>query len=272
MMSIIPCGMLDSNDTWVESPVKDLPWGDYCDPNEELPTPPPSNETEVDLTILESLECPLDEPVSFQTSCESYPVGESCNYGHLYLGCSWDDLRCSRTTGCRCNTDGTWRCSISSVTPCGMFDSSNMWVDTTPKDLPWGVDCDPNEELPTPPPTEDPVNSRLSDECPLTARGAESCSGFTPNLECDYNHAYSGCRWDNLGCRPIRQCECNKFSDGNWACREESGIECVDKPMGHPGNVYCDPQAPLPTEEDAATTARAGEASVIAQMMDGAMP
>jgi len=213
---------------WVENTPKDLPWGDSCDPDEELPTPPEP-------------ECPEEMPDFLDDSCSEYTEGKTCNYNHMYIGCTWDTLRCFSTDSCSCIDESeTWACRMARVAGC---DAS------APEGLPWGESCDPDEELPPPPPTitreEGSVEGRLSDECPPSADFG-SCSGYEPDLPCDYNYSYTGCTWETLECRPIRQCQCDKFGNGNWACRLESRQGCFDKPEGHPGGLVCDPNDPLP--------------------------
>jgi len=214
-----------------------LPTGN-CDPNLPLPEQPSSP------------ECPVDQP-RFDESCSEYPEGETCNYNFMYTGCTWDTLQCSWIASCSCDERSeTWACQMKSLARCGVFDAEvGEWVDNTPEGLPWGESCDPDEEPPTPPPTttkeEGSVEGRLSDECPPSADFG-SCSGYEPDLPCDYNYSYTGCTWETLECRPIRQCQCDKFGNGNWACRLESRQGCFDKPEGHPGGLVCDPNDPLP--------------------------
>jgi hypothetical protein len=208
-----------------------LPKG-KCNPNEPLPSQPVP------------LECPVDRSLSAGTSCSDYPVGKTCNYGHMYLGCTWNELRCSWTESCSCTADGTWACMMAGVSRCGTFDNELGWVDRTPEGLPWGDACDPDEELPTPPPSSE-VESRLSEECPINAEFG-SCDGYAENLPCEYNHIYMGCTWESLSCSPVMECRCNQFGNGRWACMSMAMMPCSDKPEGHPFGQRCDPNRPLP--------------------------
>jgi hypothetical protein len=194
-----------------------------------------------------------------------------CNYGHMYMGCTWDTLQCGWTASCSCDeASETWACMTVRVAGCGT---------SAPEGLPWGELCDPEEELPPPPTTtreEDSVEGRLSDECPPSADFG-SCSGYEPDLPCDYDYAYTGCTWETLECLPIMQCQCNTFENGNWACRTESRLGCSDKLEGHPGGLRCDPNDPLPLPLLPSTpvTSRNEEHDqkvVVAEMMGGAMP
>ena len=207
-----------------------LPIG-RCDPNEPLPTPPE--------------ECPAQKP----ETCLGYPAGKACNFGHLYLGCTWEELTCAPIEECLCLRDGSWMCKIMAVRPCGSLDPELGWVDDeVPEGLPWGRICTPDEPLPTPPPirvdVNDAVVGRVSNECP-TNYNFGSCKGFEPNLQCDYSYEYDGCTWETLTCSPIVQCECNMFGDGNWACRSEARLYCPNRPEGMPIGM-CAPNEPLP--------------------------
>lgn len=218
-----------------------LPSG-LCDPNKRLPSPPLSPET----------DCPIEPPVSFSSSCVGYPVGKSCSYGHMYLGCTWDTLSCSWTQSCSCESDGTWGCMMAGLARCGTYDDVLGFVDTTEKGLPWGEACEPNEELPTRPPIDESVDGRLSDECPSSAEFG-SCAGYVPKLNCEFRHMYTGCTWGTLDCTPIMDCTCDKFGDGNWACLSMAMMRCDNTPEGHPFGKTCDPNSPLPTLPSSST-------------------
>jgi len=204
-----------------------LPKG-RCDPNEPLPTP--------------SDECPAQK----SDSCGGYTAGKVCEFGHMYQGCTWEELECTVVEECTCLQDGSWECMASAAQLCGSFDFDLGWVeDKLPEGLPWGRTCNPNEPLPRPPLFQnDTVVSRISDECPFMY-SFDSCEGFESNLRCDYNFEYDGCTWETLECSPIMECECNLFGDGNWACRSEARLFCSDKPEGFPMG-RCDPNTPLP--------------------------
>ena len=229
MKSLARCGVFDAEvGEWVDNTPEGLPWGDTCNPQEELPTPPEP-------------QCPEGMPDFLDNSCEGYSDGKTCNYNHMYIGCTWDTLRCFSTASCSCNDESeTWACTMARIAGC---DAS------APKELPWGDSCDPDGELPSPPPTtireEGSIEGRLSDECPPSADFG-SCSGYEPDLPCDYNYSYTGCTWETLECRPSTQCQCDKFGNGNWACRLDSRQGCFDRPEGHPGGLLCDPNDPLP--------------------------
>ncbi len=205
----------------------DVPTG-RCDPSEPLPLP--------------SDECPATR----SESCSGYQSGKSCDFNHIYLGCTWRELTCAPVESCICLDDGSWMCAMMSAERCGNFDINlGRWIDDDiPEGLPWGQGCNPDEALPTPPSVED-VTSRLSQECP-SSFSFGSCERHEPGLHCDYNYQYSGCTWETLDCSPIMQCECNLFGDGNWACRSESRLSCSDRssegvPLGR-----CNPDVPLP--------------------------
>ncbi len=220
-----------------------LPTG-ACDPNEPLPSPPD--------------EC----PVSRSQSCLGYKVGKSCEYGHVYHGCTWKELSCQTVESCICTADGRWMCAASSVQRCGSFDPDLGWVDDVlPEGLPWGESCDPDAELPVPPSDEvESVTSRLSLECP-SSFSFGSCERFEPGLQCDYNYAYDGCTWETLECSPVMQCQCNLFQNGDWACRSESRLSCSNRrPEGLPVG-RCDPNVPLPLPPTTDSTTVTAEAS-----------
>jgi len=270
-----------------------LPLGG-CDPDALLPPPPPS---------AENPGCPIVAPRSMGTSCEGYEVGVECQYGHVYTGCSWDDLSCSWIHLCTCSPEGFFVCAMTAMETCEdevvVFDGEEeraILVDTIPEGLPWGESCSPGAELPKAPvevvggsssgnstdtedddggdweeeddaliddvdtvavdgnvtieeaktDTED-VNGRLSDECPANYEFG-SCSGYVPDLRCDYNHMYTGCTWDTLRCTAIMQCTCGGLSrGGEWACMSFSLMPCESTPEGHPAFESCDPNDPLPT-------------------------
>lgn len=228
-------------------------------PLQELPTTPPSREAEPN----EPLPPPRDEcPVTRSQSCLGYSVGKSCDYGHLYQGCTWQELSCQTVESCTCTADGSWMCAVRSAQRCGSFDADLAWVDDDlPEGLPWGQACDPDAELPVPPSDEDEsITSRLSAECP-SSYSFGSCERFEPGLQCDYNYEYNGCTWETVECSPVMQCECGLFRNGNWACRSEARLSCPDRrtegvPVGR-----CDPKVPLPSAPTTNSTMVTAEAS-----------
>jgi len=225
-----------------------------CDPNLPLPTAPAA-----------TLECPARAPQSFADSCTGYPEKHTCNYGHIYMGCDWDELRCGWTQSCSCTSEGTWACAIASIAMCPQIvefdkDTGRDVVVSPPEGLPWGAACDPDEELPgapLPPIDENALEGRLSDECPSTYEFG-SCAGYEPNLRCDYTYMYTGCTWDELSCIPLMSCTCDQFGfDGTWACMAMAMAPCPSTPEGHPFGKYCDPGAPLPLPPSPANTENA---------------
>lgn len=212
----------------------------------------------------EPLPSPRDEcPMTKLESCLGYKVGKSCGFRHIYQGCSWTELRCGAVEDCICTADGKWMCAVSAAERCGTFDPILGWIDDIPEGLPWGEACDPGDELPVSPSGDDgSVTSRLSVECPSFSSFG-SCERFEPGLRCDYDYEYSGCTWETLKCSSIMQCECNRFQDGNWACRSESRLGCSDRrPEGLPVGG-CDPNMPLPvTSNNTMVTAEASSTIV----------
>jgi hypothetical protein len=77
--------------------------------------------------------------------CSAYEDGLQCGYGHIYTGCTWEELYCQYIERCDCYDD-VWSCLSLSMVPCG-FDGQPV-----PEGLPWGEACDPEEPLPLPPP------------------------------------------------------------------------------------------------------------------------
>jgi hypothetical protein len=119
-----------------------LPWGKPCDPEASLPTAPPSSPDDVGGNDGEGriATCPEQYPDDF-SSCSAYERGLSCNYGYMYLGCSWNELSCSSVASCECDIfSGEWWCMAPLMEECP----------TKPDDLPWGLVCDPAVALPTP--------------------------------------------------------------------------------------------------------------------------
>jgi len=227
------CSCDNESETWAcaiadiagcdASAPEELPWGYSCDPDKELPTPPPEP------------ECPEDMPDSLEDSCAGYLEGQRCNYGHTYLGCTWDTLSCSRTAWCSCDNESeSWVCTMVRIAGC---DAS------APEELPWGDSCDPDKELPTPPPEP---------ECPedMPDSFVDSCARYSGGQSCSYDHMYMGCTWDTLSCSPIAWCSCDDKSE-TWACtmqRRTSIFECdASAPEGLPRGNSCDPEEELPT-------------------------
>jgi hypothetical protein len=86
--------------------------------------------------------------------CSVYEAGLQCGYGHIYTGCTWEDLYCQYIERCDCY-DSIWSCLSLSMAPCGIDG------EPIPEGLPWGQSCDPEEPLPLPPPQEDILISGL---------------------------------------------------------------------------------------------------------------
>merc|ERR1719437_44617 len=98
------------------------------------------------------------------------------------------------------------------------------------------------------------VDGRLSNECPVNYDFG-SCSGYEPGLRCGYNHIYTGCTWDALGCTAVMTCTCGGLvGGGDWACMSFAMMPCENKPEGLPTFQGCDPNAPLPTEDGATSS------------------
>jgi len=296
MMAMAPCGDY-TDDGFIPSILPEgLPQGYSCNPDKELPIAPPS------------VECPIDTPVSFQTSCEGYPMGTSCEYDHLFTGCSWGDLGCSWTTRCSCDERGNWACMSKDMGRCGDYNGDGEFVEKILiEGLPRGNYCDPNAELPTP-------HSPLSDEtdvdvnvnvdvdgktdlnevevvegdvdedervvgesqCPSYEdqnRGA-SCADFDSGQVCDYNHQYMGCSWETLSCSPIMTCTCGKYGGDTWMCRlmrrSLAMMDCEEKPEGHPFGQECFPDNALPTA--ATASAVTAEARNGVSLVEDSMP
>ena len=133
-----------------------------------------------------------------------------------------------------------------------------------------------NEVIIEPGDTNDSVVSRRpSDVCPPSP-SFDSCTGYLSGLQCNYNHIYSGCSWDEpLECLPTEQCECDKFGDARWACRVDSRLPCASpRPEGHPGGQECDPNRPLslPPTPPTETVAEEKSSEVMAEIARGGMP
>merc|ERR1711971_321349 len=108
-----------------------------------------------------------------------------------------------------CTDEGIWACTVYDPRPCSIETD-------VPEDLPFLRACHPDKPLPLPPNDLLP-QSRLDDECPEDVQYGSSCEGYVPKLQCDYDHMYVGCTWDDLGCQPIVQCRCDQFGDMQWA-------------------------------------------------------
>jgi len=212
-----------------------LPRG-RCEPNDPLPTQPSSS------------ECPNDAP-DFNGSCEWYTGDDSCNYGHIYTGCSWDNLRCTSIETCSCRS-GTWKCAMMGMAPCGEYTDDGFIPSILPEGLPRGVSCVPDEELPTASPSVVCPN-----DTPLSFQ--TSCEGYPAGTRCEFDHVYTGCSWEDLSCSRNKSCDCDENS-GTWACTEMSISRCGDYtedsvfvesilPEGLPRWDSCDPNEPLPS-------------------------
>lgn len=76
--------------------------------------------------------------------CSDYEADLQCEYGHIYTGCTWEELFCQYIERCDCY-DNAWSCLSLSIVPCG-FDGQRV-----PGRLPWGQSCDPDVPVPRPP-------------------------------------------------------------------------------------------------------------------------
>jgi uncharacterized surface protein with fasciclin (FAS1) repeats len=133
-----------------------LPWGDRCDPSDDLPQAQPDTidggeeEEEEDSIVLVEVEgrlngeCPESGP-NFGSCSDEYVPNLICEYDYIYTGCSWDELLCGSVMSCECDqfNNGDWACRSFSMLSCD--------AQTTPDDLPWGQSCDPSSPLPEEP-------------------------------------------------------------------------------------------------------------------------
>lgn len=186
---------------------RDLPSGDACDPNAALPTPfgdidadnGNGNSTEIDweeleeagfenetLVVVEEEEEEevetvteeddvdvveeedidgrrpfLDECPEFPEfgSCANYEPGKTCGYNHMYTGCTWDSLSCTAIMNCSCGRygDQTWACMSFAMMPC----------ETKPEGHPAFQNCNPDDPLPWPLPSDDAVAATTARLSPL---------------------------------------------------------------------------------------------------------
>ncbi|OEU12802.1 hypothetical protein FRACYDRAFT_244077 [Fragilariopsis cylindrus CCMP1102] len=113
-----------------------LPWGDRCDPSDDLPQAQPDTIVPVEVEGRLNGECPESGP-HFGSCSDEYVPNLICEYDYIYTGCSWDELSCGSFN------DGDWACRSFSMFPCN--------AQTTPDDLPWGQSCDPSSPLPEEP-------------------------------------------------------------------------------------------------------------------------
>ena len=121
-----------------------LPWGDRCDPSDDLPQAQPDTIVPVEVEGRLNGECPESGP-NFGSCSDEYVPNLICEYDYIYTGCSWDELSCGSVMSCECDqfNDGDWACRSFSMFPCN--------AQTTPDDLPWGQSCDPSSPLPEEP-------------------------------------------------------------------------------------------------------------------------
>ncbi|OEU06223.1 hypothetical protein FRACYDRAFT_255563 [Fragilariopsis cylindrus CCMP1102] len=122
-----------------------LPWGDRCDPNNDLPQEAqPDTIVPVEVEGRLNGECPKRGP-NFGSCSDEYVPNLICEYDYIYTGCSWDELSCGSVMSCECDqfNNGDWACRSFSMFPCN--------AQTTPDDLPWGQSCDPSSPLPEEP-------------------------------------------------------------------------------------------------------------------------
>mmetsp|Transcript_59334 Transcript_59334/g.64060 ORF Transcript_59334/g.64060 Transcript_59334/m.64060 type:complete len:461 (+) Transcript_59334:111-1493(+) len=170
--TLIPCDNNNGGD------VAGLPpWGGDCNPNNVLPVPPQQEEALVEppTIINESVVCP--EVPTLNGPCET--LGDVCEYQHVLMGCTWEELRCSPIMRCECDDDGTWGCFTFDQSMCGGSDMvgsdlSSQQVAMSPSNdegnnivvpegLPRGDKCRPNDELPTqkPPSSLSPSDANI---------------------------------------------------------------------------------------------------------------
>lgn len=216
-------------------------------------------------------ECPASEPEP-NGACRS--SASSCEYNHVFTGCTWEELTCTPISYCNC-VDGTWMCIMAAMAPCiglGLlsgFDERDAFdAGLPPNGLPWGDSCDPNAELPTPPPepAETVVEGRLSEECPDEPQYGRTCTdSYVTELSCDYDYIYVGCSWSELGCYPIVGCDCDLFGDGTWACWSAAMMGCPERttPQDLPWGRNCNPEDPLPLPPDASMVAELARGAAI---------
>ena len=76
-------------------------------------------------------ECPTN-PDYLRPACATMDTDMVCDYGHIYVGCSWETLACIPITTCECGADGTWSCRSLAMAQC----------ETKPEDLPFGQTCE----------------------------------------------------------------------------------------------------------------------------------
>eukprot|EP00536_Pseudo-nitzschia_multiseries_P005498 jgi/Psemu1/303390/fgenesh1_kg.103_\ len=154
------------------------------------------------------------------------------------------------------------------------LDNTNTNTNTNiPDGLPRGERCDPSQPLPEPEETETTtttvvtVEGRLIEECPSSRPYPQSsCTddSYVSGLQCEYNHVYAGCSWEEISCVPIVTCTCDQFGSGKWDCMSMAMMRCDSSstPKGLPFGQYCNPKAPLPTM---ATTAAAATTATMAE-------
>uniref|UniRef100_A0A7S4AIY4 Uncharacterized protein n=1 Tax=Pseudo-nitzschia australis TaxID=44445 RepID=A0A7S4AIY4_9STRA len=241
-------------DTRGDAVPEGLPEGEICDPNEEVPTAE---------TIVKEDNCPELSPLSNPQypQCEVSRNGSVCHYGHLYTGCTWEELQCSAVTSCTCDA-GTWSCMMKTIKPCemvttGVFNPNGpTLVTVVPEGLPTLETCDPKKALPT---AETIVKE---DNCPVLSPVSNSqCDVSHNGLMCHYDHVYTGCTWDDLECNWTTMCEC---SAGTWYCLMKTITSCemattgafdpdgnrtaiTIVPEGLPNGEKCYPNEALPT-------------------------
>lgn len=183
-----------------------LPEGD-CEAGTALPTRPVAiDEGEVgDL-------CPAAMPRP-GSSCQA--IGEQCDFGYVYKGCTWDTLSCSPSRTCFCRENGIWACRVMESQPCSLAATP---ANPVPAGLPEG-DCDSNAALPT----EIESGEEASiDTCPASMpQPGSRCK--TTGERCDFGHKYNGCTWESLSCVATRVCTCDQDRNDPtvslWACR-----------------------------------------------------
>merc|ERR1712039_615798 len=125
---------------------------------------------------------------------------------------------------CSCAEDGKWECALGSPPYC----------DVVPDGLPVNQPCDPNNELPT----------RPDNNCPIEEPNSNDRCNNNDSEWCEYSYIYTGCNWDELQCSPMSYCSCTE--EGKWECALGSPPFCDVVPNGLPVYQSCDPNNELP--------------------------
>jgi len=143
-------------------------------------------------------KCPwkFDSP-KFKKSCENYQDGLDCYYNPIFMGCTWDGLRCEWHKKYSC-IDSEWRLVTMMPLPCA----------SPPKGLPRLKKCKPcTKVLP-------------SAKCPSEKPESQSeCNEV--GLKCNYDFEYSGCNKKELKCTPMSFYTCGDDKTWNLALADK---------------------------------------------------